>query len=390
MKITRGVKTLNAGRRFPVLLSVSERDTTHTFVGTLAILLLAYIQGAWQTSIVYQTYLNRLKLSNLIRRRLWSAVLLRLRQRPLEVCELLIEDAELNSVLHTACRHQAPDSVIEALLKIDPKLAVATNIHGEVPLHWAVRFHNDKSIISRLIIANPKTAYVHDKQGCTPFKLMGLGDLLRGHLIDCEGQLSNEQRMNAIAIANQDWGYVLLLLKAAYFHQTKTHFARMLLCIQMWRDIDGQKEVRQLPVELIQLILQNSVEQIYTVDADGRLPLHIIAASRNSDKAKVKQVIFALVQLYPEAAAIPDFSGKLPLTLALESGKGWDEGVHVLLDAYPDAVFRCDLSLRMYPFMIATGNDRISEEESSESRSQQTLDCTYRLLLRCPSLCARG
>jgi ankyrin repeat protein len=52
-------------------------------------------------------------------------------------------------------------------------------------------------------------------------------------------------------------------------------------------------------------------------------------------------------------AHIPDPSGRLPLHLALSSGKRWNEGVQQLIAAYPDAVSLPDRSSKLYPFMLA-------------------------------------
>ena len=49
-------------------------------------------------------------------------------------------------------------------------------------------------------------------------------------------------------------------------------------------------------------------------------------------------IVRTLVELYPQAASVQDESGKLPLVLAIESGKPWDPAVAALLKVYPEAL----------------------------------------------------
>lgn len=70
-------------------------------------------------------------------------------------------------------------------------------------------------------------------------------------------------------------------------------------------------------------------------------------------------VIDLLVHLDPRAASVPDLDGRLPLHLAVEAGKAWDDGLRSLIWAAPRALETRDVETRLYPFMIAaTVKDR--------------------------------
>ena len=68
--------------------------------------------------------------------------------------------------------------------------------------------------------------------------------------------------------------------------------------------------------------------------AHARLPIHIAAAGPDAGP----DLIARLVAAHPRGVSMPDGFGKLPLHLACESGKVWEEGVRVLYESYPRAV----------------------------------------------------
>lgn len=81
---------------------------------------------------------------------------------------------------------------------------------------------------------------------------------------------------------------------------------------------------------------------VYNADF-GRSPSFSTRASMPASLHKKKKPQFAysviqdLVELYGDAAAVPDEGGAFPLTLAIESGKPWHNGIKPILDAYPPA-----------------------------------------------------
>ena len=58
------------------------------------------------------------------------------------------------------------------------------------------------------------------------------------------------------------------------------------------------------------------------------------------------------------SAGLPDASGRLPLHLALESNKKWNQGVSQLVQVHPDGLVHLDQTTRLYPFMLAAQGER--------------------------------
>lgn len=100
----------------------------------------------------------------------------------------------------------------------------------------------------------------------------------------------------------------------------------------------------ECPQDLLRYIIETRPEEVRQVDSIGRLPLHV-AANAAPDVAEssyhYKFVIDELLYSYADGAASSEGGGKLPLQLAIESGKKWiGGGVKSLHDVYPDAMGR--------------------------------------------------
>jgi len=105
----------------------------------------------------------------------------------------------------------------------------------------------------------------------------------------------------------------------------------------------------ECPPDLIRYIIETRPSEVSKTDEMGRLPLHIAAItthlSSSDGKSNVggkhhsKFIIEELLHAYPEGAALADKNGKLPLQLAIESGKFWIEGgAKSIYDAFPGAM----------------------------------------------------
>ena len=76
-------------------------------------------------------------------------------------------------------------------------------------------------------------------------------------------------------------------------------------------------------------------------------------------------VIKALLESYPHAAACADGNRRLPLNLALVTGRTWRSGIADILEACPDALFGTrDTATRLAPFMLAAVDQRELREHS--------------------------
>lgn len=138
------------------------------------------------------------------------------------------------------------------------------------------------------------------------------------------------------------------------------------------------------PIEMIRLAIQVYPKQIAQMDEDGNLPLHIAAVApaylthkangSNSDEDSLmsslstlsgmpsdaskpfQRVIRMLLRFYPEAAQIPHgVSGRLPLILAMDARqRTMDDGIKLLLDAYPAALESKYFDSKLYPYILST------------------------------------
>jgi hypothetical protein len=162
------------------------------------------------------------------------------------------------------------------------------------------------------------------------------------------------------------------------------------------------------PLEVAKLAVCLYPEQVRERDENRNLPLHIAVKSRSSSSqwdaaeddahavadieslagsagnerevdavtGQVRQstlsytpacapVIKALLESYPHAAACADGNGRLPLNLALVSGRTWRSGIADILEACPDALFGTrDSATHLAPFMLAAVDQRELREHS--------------------------
>lgn len=135
------------------------------------------------------------------------------------------------------------------------------------------------------------------------------------------------------------------------------------------------------PIEMIKLAMEVYPKQVLQMDEDGNLPLHIAVvasafisnkppsstsdedslistlSSMSSDASKpFRRVIRMLLNTYPEAAKIPHgASGRLPLILALDAQqRTMDDGIKLLLEAYPAALESKGFDPKLYPHILST------------------------------------
>lgn len=139
-------------------------------------------------------------------------------------------------------------------------------------------------------------------------------------------------------------------------------------------------------------------------DDNGNLPIHIAAsnpfhkilhipanlAGKKIAEEANRSVIEMLTQIHPNSTQIQNGQGRLPLNLAIESRKCWENGVGSLLRAYPDSLDVVDGKTQLCPFMLAASSETIRPiqlEQCSSlvalsvcNKSEDSLDLTYRLL----------
>ena len=91
----------------------------------------------------------------------------------------------------------------------------------------------------------------------------------------------------------------------------------------------------------------------------GFLPLHLAVAcpSCHPPCEKIDKddtyCINKILSVFPEAAKERDKSGQLPLHMAVEGGKSWENVVRTLFKAFPFAPMELDGRHTLFPFMLA-------------------------------------
>lgn len=104
-------------------------------------------------------------------------------------------------------------------------------------------------------------------------------------------------------------------------------------------------------------------------DEQGMLPLHIAAATVDKNDRQSTHKIQKLVRMCPGAALVKTRTCRLPIALAVESGKRFQD-VRALLEAAPETVATFNESTHMYPFMAAVEDNCKLATVSDPSRLQ--------------------
>eukprot|EP00527_Entomoneis_sp_CCMP2396_P004893 CAMPEP_0198139994 /NCGR_PEP_ID=MMETSP1443-20131203/3232_1 /TAXON_ID=186043 /ORGANISM="Entomoneis sp., Strain CCMP2396" /LENGTH=363 /DNA_ID=CAMNT_0043802295 /DNA_START=351 /DNA_END=1442 /DNA_ORIENTATION=+ len=127
------------------------------------------------------------------------------------------------------------------------------------------------------------------------------------------------------------------------------------------------------------LVLEEEADQIARLDEHGLLPLHYAVRNATAENKSYTQfVVNALLKTFPQAAAVTDESGRLPLHVACSIGLTWHKGgVQELTLGNTDALRTVDPLTKLVPFLQ-------SAEHAISSRLH--LSTTFELLLAAPEM----
>jgi len=335
------------------------------------------------------------ELFDLAQRADWSAVILRAATHPQEAFWI---DRCGNSALHLACRKQPPVEAVTALLRACRKTSSMKTVDGMTPLHFAcycgassevvkvlietnpaivslgdrrgrtslhcvctgVKTSNVNAIVRELLQVNPDLCYAIDKSGRSPLFLVldDYADAIEEQIYmvtrdsSSEGlSISEANKMTEEHLYDLDerWISVTLLLSAAYYETVNGTVGNQV----PFRLVHACVGTRNCPVRFVFLALNLWPEQLKEKDSDGNLPIHIAAFSIWKPKHRRFNTLIKVVSMYPEGARVPDKNGVLPLQLAVQSKKTWNEGVRELFEAYPEALATLDIDFKLYPEILA-------------------------------------
>jgi len=114
-----------------------------------------------------------------------------------------------------------------------------------------------------------------------------------------------------------------------------------------------------------QAIPTSDASSVSKSNAENIPPVHGLNAP-NADKLScclnLESVLDVLCTTNPQAAAIMDRNGRLPLHHALLSGKTWTTGIKTLFDAHPEGLGRIDPRTGLLPFMTAAASGQKDQD----------------------------
>ena len=304
--------------------------------------------------------------------------------------------------LHITCSSQhASVHVIRVLLEGGlPYQTQMRDVDGDTPLHAACRCGAAIEVLEVLLRANAAAVHERDYEGLTPllrlwvryFVILG-DDVIQG--VGGPGDLTGE--------LGEAWKKTELLLRSAYHglaEEDKAHHPVNLKsggipgitkglssqagalntafqAVHAAAAVDCPRPV----VRIATIIYPHQVDER---DENGMTPLLIAARAPifkardlsdggylledrihgdvtdgdennqdDDDNSGQPSVIEILLSASSFSACVPDTTGRLPLHLALESGKRWNQGVKDIINCYPDALGLPDVKTKLLPFQTA-------------------------------------
>jgi ankyrin repeat protein len=323
-------------------------------------------------------------LIDLARMQRWPTILQQVTRR-----EAKYHDMDGLYPLHWACSGGPPTKVIQALLDRYPSAARKVDQEGSTPLHFACHYSASVGVLEALLQVYPKAIRMQDKYGRTPLyhaahKSAGmeiLDKLLKADpttaTISCVPAWAHEQvagdNSRALAVRTplflawaavlsdrrtreekrgKKWDKATLLLQTAYQHSSNvspTRVQRPFQSLHAAISLD-----LYLPESVVPMITQAHPEQLERVDPNtGQLPLVLVAGMSHYSTSRSKSLIELLLQGYPRAAQSRDRQGRFPLSLAMASGKRFDAGVELLLQAAPETLLWRDGQTGLVPALSA-------------------------------------
>eukprot|EP00551_Chaetoceros_affinis_P011790 CAMPEP_0203673014 /NCGR_PEP_ID=MMETSP0090-20130426/10353_1 /ASSEMBLY_ACC=CAM_ASM_001088 /TAXON_ID=426623 /ORGANISM="Chaetoceros affinis, Strain CCMP159" /LENGTH=479 /DNA_ID=CAMNT_0050538527 /DNA_START=86 /DNA_END=1525 /DNA_ORIENTATION=+ len=291
--------------------------------------------------------------------------------------------------------HRCKDvQIAQRLIDIYPEgLGVVTKKHGYLPLHGACSDSTTSPDVVELLIENG----VRNKVGTS----IGNGHHCGGLLVkDLHGDIPIKIIFRRVLFLKSSsssssfsdetlWKKLCIVVKATYLAM------HGLPCInpspKSKDNIDSYSEHGDIPLvhaiiecgghtNLVKYTLQLHPEQALWRDRDGRTPLSIACAKnetnneiinllidsknvdikgtedghggdnhKNGSKIEEKKVVQGRA-----AACMADTKGRLPLHLAVASGRTLKNGVELIADAAPLAMQTRDIQTGMYPFQLAS------------------------------------
>ncbi|CAB9529089.1 expressed unknown protein [Seminavis robusta] len=297
--------------------------------------------------------------------------------------------------LHITCSSQhASVHVIRVLLEGGvPYQTQMRDVDGDTPLHAACRCGAPIEVLEVLLRANPHAVCERDYEGLTPllrlwvryFVILG-DDVIHGVKgpADLTGELGEAWRKTELLLryayhgtdAGNNRDGIPGLTKGMSAQDGALHTAFQ--AVHATAAVDCPRPV----VKIATIIYPHQADELES--GTGLTPLLIAAKApifkvrdlsdegylledrihgdvtdsdennqEDDDASPQASVIEILLNASAESACVPDPKGRLPLHLALEAGKRWNQGVRDIISCYSDALGVVDPVTGMVPFQLA-------------------------------------
>ena len=325
----------------------------------------------------------------------------------------LIQNQDGNTPLHLAILFSASPDMLQIMLATGSKAACIKNNSGLTPLALALAHGTPIATLRLILKACPEAVHVRDDTNTSTIQfawnlmIAGAKAEEEDHDIDSHHHAHNQtdrkaSNINTLALCARSsgligdsrvWmGKIDLLLRAA-FHGVAEN--RSIPNKRRWRAVHAACNGGTCPFDVLAFSLQILPSEIKVVNEEGDLPLHIAASAPPYESTMPPELapgrpIHLLLNRSPQGAMRVNQKGRLPIHLALESGKTLDNGVDALVDAFPESVRMRDPVTLLYPFQLAAVN-RDSAVDKIDSKTSREVDLAitnaiFILLLEAPDL----
>ena len=230
---------------------------------------------------------------------------------------------------------------IAALFEANPDAIRAKDWRGRTPLHRACSAIGHRPATGIMVAVVPGPSVAHDAAAAAAADNEGTANAVDGLATNASNTTAEPtatavtsttapQGVTAAELGSIIQNLVTLYAKAASISDDSGRLPLHVIAKygEGWTD-DAESVLKGNPAAA-----QVRAGKSRQGSAHARLPIHIAAAGPDAGP----DLIARLVAAHPRGVSMPDGFGKLPLHLACESGKVWEEGVRVLYESYPRAV----------------------------------------------------
>ena len=209
-------------------------------------------------------------------------------------------------------------------------------------LHEAIDFRKTSRLdVVRLLLETdyPADANARDDHGTLPIDVVALKALMREERLKYMSK-AKDADPSAVEAVEQDLNE--LWECARFLALDPESFDRQIPTVHALLATTRT----EVPMSLTEQVIRHS--PLSQTDYEGNLPLHIVADSdriqQTHDDGRGDEpgegslrLLRTMLHKHPQAAGVRNNAGELPIDLAIASGRRWETGISLLLDADPVA-----------------------------------------------------